>query len=68
MNSKAVVETLKINTVKYVSTDGGVCTEIFKFQDRKKVIFHNNLDMLNSIFREETRFFKKKSSIYFSLP
>ena len=38
MNSKAVVETLKINTIKYVSTEGGVCTEIFKqkFQDRRK--------------------------------
>lgn len=38
MKSKAVVETLKINTIKYVSTEGGVCTEIFKqkFQDKRR--------------------------------
>ena len=38
MNSKALVETLKINTIKYVSSDGGICTEIFmqKFQDGRK--------------------------------
>lgn len=42
MNSEALVEKLKINLIKYRSSDGGVCIQIFKqkFQDREEITSH----------------------------
>lgn len=42
MNSKVLVKKLKINIIKYISSDGDACIQIFKqkFPDRKKILSH----------------------------